>query len=389
MVLKDFSNMEIDAIGEIINIGFGAASTAVSTLINSRVTITVPKVYVDTVVGIRDEEKKTGIEIEYISGILGKNILLITREEIEHLLVLLLGRELPENEISKEISMSAACELSNQMMGAAATALSELLEKNVNISTPTPFEMENDEQFWERYDSFEKPVVITKFDMKSENGFQAQLFNIMPLIEVKRMIQSLMPENYQEDMEILQSEEQLGKGGNMKQDIEMEIPNEMAKDNLQMHPNQSESMQQQMTMLQMQQQMIEQMAEMMKQMQSMAGTTAVQTKEEAEMKTIPVHPVNNIPFAREDSIGVEQRENKELIMGMPLEVSVEIGRTRKSVREILEFTKGSLVVLDKLAGEQVELLVNGRCIAKGDVVVVEDNFGVRITEILNNGRVKE
>ena len=95
------------------------------------------------------------------------------------------------------------------------------------------------------------------------------------------------------------------------------------------------------------------------------------------MKPIPQKNLN-------DSAGnyEEQEENRELIMGVPLEVSVEIGRTRKLVKDILEFTKGSLVVLDKLAGDQVDLYVNGRCIAKGDVVVVDDNFGIRITEIV-------
>ena len=94
------------------------------------------------------------------------------------------------------------------------------------------------------------------------------------------------------------------------------------------------------------------------------------------MKPVPQNSL------KEDGVSYEeQEENRELIMGVPLEVSVEIGRTRKLVKEILEFTKGSLVILDKLAGEQVDLYVNGRCIAKGAVVVVDDNFGIRITEI--------
>ncbi|MBO8463828.1 MAG: flagellar motor switch phosphatase FliY [Firmicutes bacterium] len=387
MVFKDFSNMEIDAIGEIINIGFGAASTAVSTLINSRVTITVPEVFIDTVSIIREEEKKIGIEVDYISGISGKNMLVIAKEEIEHLVGLLLGREVSKDELSDEITISAACELSNQMMGAAATALSEFLDRNVNILTPMSFEIEKDEQFWERYSSLEQPVVITKFHIKSENGFQAELFNMMPLIEVKQIIQSLMPENYQEEIAISKDGEELEEGVNMEQDIEM--PNEVKQQEPQINENQNGAMQQQLTMLQMQQQIIEQMAELMKQMQGMTGSSKIQPKEEVEAKTVSVNPIHNIPFVMGDSTGVEQNENKELIMGVPLEVSVEIGRTKKSVREILEFTKGSLVVLDKLAGEQVELLVNGRCIAKGDVVVVEDNFGVRITEILNNGKLKE
>ena len=83
-----------------------------------------------------------------------------------------------------------------------------------------------------------------------------------------------------------------------------------------------------------------------------------------------------------DYVGKEQAENLDLIMEVPLQVTVEIGRTQRKVQDVLEFSKGSLVVLDKLAGDQVDLFVNGKCIAKGDVVVIDDNFGVRITEIV-------
>jgi flagellar motor switch protein FliN/FliY len=140
------------------------------------------------------------------------------------------------------------------------------------------------------------------------------------------------------------------------------------------------AVQQMMNQMQMQQQMINQMQQMILQMQN--SQMNAPKKEAPEPKTINVKPVpqNNLtegPVSYE-----EQEENRELIMGVPLEVSVEIGRTRKLVKDILEFTKGSLVILDKLAGEQVDLYVNGRCIAKGDVVVVDDNFGIRITEII-------
>ena len=83
-----------------------------------------------------------------------------------------------------------------------------------------------------------------------------------------------------------------------------------------------------------------------------------------------------------DSLGEDQAQNLDLIMEVPLQVTVEIGRTQRKVQDILEFSKGSLVVLDKLAGDQVDLFVNGKCIARGDVVVIDDNFGVRITEII-------
>ena len=95
-----------------------------------------------------------------------------------------------------------------------------------------------------------------------------------------------------------------------------------------------------------------------------------------------IHPVTTARLEDGASGGVEERANQEMLMKVPLEISVEIGRTKKLVRDILELTQGSLVVLDKMAGEQVDLFVNGQCIAKGDVVVVEDNFGIRITEII-------
>ncbi len=134
----------------------------------------------------------------------------------------------------------------------------------------------------------------------------------------------------------------------------------------------------------MMQQMLYQQQQMMQQMmQQMIGTPQPQMQQSNEPKVINVQPlpVDNLKASKEN-IGEEQKENLNMILGVPLEVSVEIGRTKKLVKEILELSQGSLVVLDKLAGDQVDLYVNGQCIAKGDVVVVNDNFGIRITEII-------
>ena len=131
-------------------------------------------------------------------------------------------------------------------------------------------------------------------------------------------------------------------------------------------------------MMQMQMQMMQQMMQQM-----MASQQALaQPRESHQPKTIHTQPAAQ-PNLRQDAVlEGEQEENMELIMGVPLEISVEIGRTQKLVKDILEFTQGTLVVLDKMAGEQVDLFVNGQCIARGDIVVVEDNFGIRITEIV-------
>ena len=104
-------------------------------------------------------------------------------------------------------------------------------------------------------------------------------------------------------------------------------------------------------------------------------------------KMINAQPLSPKQFDIAETIGEEQAENLALIMDVPLEISVEIGRTRKVVKDILEFTSGSLIVLDKLAGDQVDIYANGQCIAKGDVVVVDDSFGVRITEIIKQDEI--
>ena len=101
-----------------------------------------------------------------------------------------------------------------------------------------------------------------------------------------------------------------------------------------------------------------------------------------EPKVINTMPVDMPEMDAQEVLGKEQAENLDLIMEVPLQITVEIGRTQRKVQEILGFSKGSLVVLDKLAGDQVDLFVNGKCIAKGDVVVIDDNFGIRITEIV-------
>ena len=118
------------------------------------------------------------------------------------------------------------------------------------------------------------------------------------------------------------------------------------------------------------------------QLQMMEMVNELKSKEKGSRESMVIHPVTTARLEDGASGGVEERANQEMLMKVPLEISVEIGRTKKLVRDILELTQGSLVVLDKMAGEQVDLFVNGQCIAKGDVVVVEDNFGIRITEII-------
>ncbi len=147
-----FSKLEIDAIGEILNISLGASATAVSTMLNARVDITTPIVNV-----VRKEEFEMDrvdpavcVEITYVEGLEGENVMLLKRHDIKVIVEMVMGMEIPDEEFElDEINISAVCEVMNQMMGASATALSEFLGRMVNISTPISFEVENEQQFIE------------------------------------------------------------------------------------------------------------------------------------------------------------------------------------------------------------------------------------------------
>ena len=131
------------------------------------------------------------------------------------------------------------------------------------------------------------------------------------------------------------------------------------------------------------------MAAMMAAMTTAMANNAPPPAPPRDPKVINAQPAKMRELNAEAKLNQEQRDNLDLILTVPLEVAVEIGRTRRKIQEILSFSKGSLVVLDKLAGDQVDLLVNGQCIARGDVVVIDDNFGIRITEILQKPDINE
>ncbi|MDF2887808.1 MAG: CheC, inhibitor of methylation / FliN fusion protein [Lacrimispora sp.] len=443
---KNFSAFEIDAIGEILNISLGASATAVSTMLNARVDITTPVVRVLTKseFEISNLEPAVGVEITYIAGLSGSNIMLLKKHDVKVIVDMLMGTETPEEDFElNELNISAICEVMNQMMGASATALSEFLSKTVNISTPTSFEIEDVGDFKEKYYHDEDLMVVVGFNLKIADQMASEFINVMSPTLAKELVAGFFPQVDSEPEEepvsqpvsepvsepassggILSQAEiekllagsstpepkpqpqtapkQESSGGILSQEeIEMLLNGNKASNAAppvptpipapqptfsmptmanQMSDTDNSAMQQMMNQMQMQQQMINQMQQMILQMQN--SQMNMPKKEASEPKTINVKQVPQNAFTEGPISFEEQEENRELIMGVPLEVSVEIGRTRKLVKEILEFTKGSLVILDKLAGEQVDLYVNGRCIAKGDVVVVDDNFGIRITEII-------
>lgn len=353
---KNFSVAELDAIGEVMNISLGSSATAVSNMLNHRVDISTPVVSV-----IQKEEFSLGdlkpaiaVEIKYVSGLKGSNILMLKRRDIKAIVDVLLGSETPEEEFEMdELTISAVCEVMNQMMGAASTALSDFLGYPVNISTPEPFSLDD----WDDLDDFKKThfdadcdvLVGVRFRLSIEDVLESEFLNVMPIDLAREMLASF------------------GIVADDSGEIAVESAPAPAPE-----PQPAPAPEPQPAA----------------QAQPAAPATSPPTAPAAppatlrEQTVIRTSPVPLVSFDAASQLGEEQAENLELILSVPLEVSVEIGRTTRLVEEILSFSKGSLVVLDKLAGDRVDIFVNGLCVAYGDVVVIDDNFGVRITEVV-------
>ena len=442
MGASSFNEMEIDAIGEIMNISLGASATAVSTMLGTTVNITTPVVKV--LGGHEFEFKKlepaVGVEISYVEGLEGSNVMMFSRNDVRIIVGMLMGCEIPDEEFElDEINRSAICEVMNQMMGSSATALSEFLGVAVNISTPISFEIEDETSFRKKYFPTEANKVVVRFSLEVEGKLKSEFLNIMSVELAKRLLEPFastfgqmeetaegMEPKPQESkpQEPTQPEEKLSQEeiqGMMQESRDPSYPEaKLTQEEIQRMVQESQeplrpepklaqeeihrTVQEQPApvrqpaqpqpiyntvpqpvyqaapdpmMLQLLNQMQQSQMQMMEMMHDMKTREKARSSEPSVIR--PINPSSLGEGAKE---GVEEHANREMLMKVPLEISVEIGRTKKLVKDILEFTQGSLVVLDKMAGEQADLYVNGQCIGRGDIVVVEDNFGIRITEIV-------
>ena len=403
----DFTEMELDAIGEIMNISLGASATAVSKMLGETVNITTPTVRVL----MRDEfdfkklEPAVGVEIAYVEGLTGNNVMMFALNDVRIIVGMLMGAEIPAEEFElNEINMSAICEVMNQMMGSSATALSEFFGYAVNISTPVSFPVESEEWFKERFFPQGEKMVVVHFLLEIEGKLKNEFLNIMSTDLVKHLIEPFTESLKENESQIAEEPEDSGANqepdsaeetkelSTKRQELPVQEPQPMAEPQpsaqpqpvLQPQPAVSpsaltvtpgyQSMPVDSGMLQLINQMQQSQMQMLELMKDM--------KEKGSRESTLIHPAQNKPLEAGALNGEEETVNQEMLMKVPLEISVEIGRTKKLVKDILELTQGSLVVLDKMAGEQADLYVNGQCVARGDIVVVEDNFGIRITEII-------
>ena len=187
-----FTPMQLDAIGEVMNISLGSSATAVSNLLNNRVDITTPQVSVVPVEDftLGDLEPAIGVEIKYVSGLEGSNIMLLKRNDVKVILDILMGTETPDNEFElNDLTISAVCEVMNQMMGAASTALSNFLGRSVNISTPKSFTLDDLDAFKkEHFGNIKGPLVVVRFLLRIESRLQSEFINVMSVNLAKELL---------------------------------------------------------------------------------------------------------------------------------------------------------------------------------------------------------
>ncbi|MFZ5975997.1 MAG: flagellar motor switch phosphatase FliY [Bacillota bacterium] len=350
-------SLEIDTIGEILNISMGAAATAISTMLDRQVSITTPTVECIKTddFDFQELEPADGVEIEYIEGLHGSNYLIMKRKDVRTIVELLMGEGLSESEEElDELHVSALSEIMNQMMGSSSTALAEFFGKSINISTPRRFDAEKvrEKITLPGYGGY---IVRVSFIFKVEGLIDSAFCTVLPVSFTKELVRSAMDMG-SEDGAMPEPETE---PGNLQEDYadgeDTEEEYEEYEDGYEEEPE----------------------------------YLAAREHHNRIVQKMNVQPFKLLSFDNNDGSIDNNRElsNLGLIMDVPLQITVEIGRAKKLIKEILELEQGSVVEMDKQAGDSVDVIVNGRLMARGDVVVIDDNFGVRITEIVSTKEI--
>lgn len=366
------TEQEKDAIGEISNISMGTAATTLFSLVNRKVEISTPVVAFANWSDICDAYEKpcVFIRIAYTVGLDGSNILVLKEHDVKVITDLMMGGDgtNTDGELG-ELHLSAICEAMNQMMGSAATSLSSMLNKKIDISPPHADLIDLQENVDEgTIDEFLKnPFVKISFKMEIGDLVNSTIMQLYPISFAKEMCASITQ--------------------NMEQDAAANAsvtPQPEAKPEPQPTPQPApqQTMQSQPMMDQgMMGQAMQGQPMMGQPMQGQPMMGQQMMSQPMMGQPVNVQPAQFQPFMGDLSAAF-QKENIDLIMDVPLEVTVELGRTSKSIQEILDFAPGTIIELNKIAGEPIDVLVNGKYVAKGEVVVIEESFGVRITEII-------
>lgn len=445
VIIDGFGEAEQDAIGEIMNITMGSAATAVSNMLSAKVWITTPTVTIEKAKDMiyPELEPSIHVKIKYIQGVSGENVLVLKQDDVQLILNQLMGLplEVTDDFEFDEMNISAVCEVMNQMMGASATALSELISTPIDISTPQA-EVGTEAAGMNPYgippDDY---VCAIRFKLTIDNVINSEFISVMTIDLAKEMAKKMMaaysggaeePAPAEEPSSNLSQDEieallngagsggaasepapAASSGGSLSQEeinallngsnasqpapqpIPQPAPQPMAQQPVP-EMNYGAQQPQGMGMQNVPPQM--EMAQQVMPQQNAAGAMPyggyygmppygyppMQPVQKGSAVNVQAVQLQSFENYNNKDLNADQNDNLKLLMGVPLDVTVEIGSARKKVKEILDFTQGTIIELERQAGSPVDIIVNGHLIAKGDVVVIDDNFAVRITEIIKS-----
>ncbi len=371
---------EIDAIGEIANISMGSSATTLFSLVNRKVNITTPVVSLanwDTMIA-EYERPCVFIQIKYTVGLDGSNVLILREKDVKVITDLMMGGDGTniDGELG-ELHLSAISEAMNQMMGSSATSLSTMLGKMIDISPPEASLVDLTE--------LKRPEEIAKFlsgtfckiafSMQIEDLVQSTILQLYPIEFAKSLYDTFINQQFGDASAAPEPAPAPEPTAYTPPSAAAPMP-DMSQMNTGMPQMDMSQMNTGMPQMDM-----SQMNMGMPQMQMPQMNMGMPQMQMPQMQMPNVQPAQFQNFS--DNYGMANApENIGLIMDVPLEVTVELGRAVKSISEILDFSPGTIIELDKIAGEPIDVLVNGKFVAKGEVVVIEESFGIRVTEII-------
>jgi flagellar motor switch protein FliN/FliY len=355
--VEELTDQEIDAMGEVGNISMGTSATTLYTLLGQKVSITTPKVTTSTMKTFTDniDFPYVIIKIGYKTGIEGMNLLILKEKDVKIITDLMMGGD--GTNVSDELTdlhLSAISEAMNQMVGSSSTSLSEMLGEKIDINPPEALNEQLDaEKASEMGLDSQETVAITSFKMTIGDLIDSEIMQIMPIDVARQLVEKLMtPE--EEDMA---PEPEVVNEPEVQETPEPE-PRPVAENT----SNQNVVSQSQPQVNQVQQQ--------------------------PQRPKVNAQPLEFNNFS-DNQDSKYYNNDIELIKEVPLEITVELGRTTKKISEILEVGEGSVLELNSIVGESLNILANGQMIAKGEVVVVDENYGVRVTDIITPEKIIE
>ena len=421
---EELTDVEKDAIGEVANISMGSSATTLYSLVNRKVNITTPVVTLATWKTLLDSYEKpcVFIQIKYTKGLDGTNILVLKEHDVKVITDLMMGGDgtNTEGELG-ELHLSAISEAMNQMMGAAATSLSTLLQTVIDISPPESslFDLTEVKDGKEISPFLGGTFVKISFRMQIDDLVDSTIMQLYPIDFARKLVETFINTQMANIDEVTEKKPEqpendttaqipapgtdnqtqmnntnlngMNQMGNMGMN-DMNQMNNMGMNGMNQMGNMGMNGMNQMGnmgmngMNQMGMNGMNQMGNMGMNGMNQMGNMGMNSMNQMGMMGMPGQNVNVQPAQFQsfsnDNMGTTGQENIGLIKDVPLEVTVELGRTTKSISDILDFSPGTIIELDRIAGEPIDVLVNGKFVAKGEVVVIEESFGVRITEII-------